>query len=56
MRLLVLTHEPTECYAVDELLRDLNDESAPDTLSSVPMWISRDKGWTPEERATLTKV
>lgn len=55
LRLLVLTHEPTECYAVDDLLRELNDEPAPNNLSSVPLWNSEDKGWTLKERLALAK-
>lgn len=56
LRLLMVTHEPTECYAVDDLLRDLDDAPAPKHLSSVPMWNSWDKGWTSTERLALTKV
>jgi putative transcriptional regulator len=56
LRLLVVTHEPTESYAVDDFLRELNDEPAPAKLSSVPLWNSRDKGWTPQERLELTKA
>jgi putative transcriptional regulator len=56
IRLLVLRHEPTECYVVDDLLRGLNDEAAPDNLTSVPLWNSRDKGWTPQERPELVKA
>lgn len=56
LRLLVVTHEPTECYAVDDLLRELNDEPAPRFLSSVPLWNRDDRGWTPErERLALAK-
>jgi putative zinc finger/helix-turn-helix YgiT family protein len=55
LRLLVVTHEPTECYAVDDLLIELNDEPAPDNLSSVPLWNSQDRGWTPKERLALAK-
>jgi putative zinc finger/helix-turn-helix YgiT family protein len=56
LRLLVVTHEPTECYAVEDLLRELNDEPAPSNLASVPLWNSRDKGWTPKERLGLAKA
>ena len=55
LRLLLVTHEPTESYAVDDLLRELNDEPAPSNLSSVPLWNSGDKGWTPKERLALAK-
>lgn len=53
LRLLVVTHEPTESYAIDDILRELNDEPAPELLSSVPMWNSREKGWSPEEKPEL---
>ena len=56
LRLLLVTHEPTESYAVDDLLRELSDEPAPDKLYPVPMWNSRDRGWTPQERRDLVKV
>ncbi len=56
LRLLVVTHEPTESYAVDDFLRELDDEPAPRKLSSLPLWISRDKGWTAEERPELVAV
>jgi putative zinc finger/helix-turn-helix YgiT family protein len=56
LRLLVVTHEPTECYAVDDLLRELNDEPAPKRLSSVPMWNSGDRGWTPREGRQPARV
>jgi putative zinc finger/helix-turn-helix YgiT family protein len=46
LRLLVVTHEPTESYEVDDLLQHLNDTAAPEKLVSVPLWNSRDKGWT----------
>lgn len=50
LRLLIVTHEPTKSYAVDDVLRELDDEPAPKRLSSVPLWNSRDRGWTAEER------
>jgi putative transcriptional regulator len=50
LRLLVLTHEPTENYIVDDLLRELNDEPAPKKLSPVPLWNNSDTGWTPTRR------
>lgn len=56
LRLLVVTHEPTESYAVDDFLRELDDEPAPKKLSSVPLWNSGDKGWTAEERPELVAV
>lgn len=36
--LLVVTHEPTESYEVDDFLRRLDDGAPPPTLSSVPLW------------------
>jgi putative zinc finger/helix-turn-helix YgiT family protein len=56
LRLLVVSHEPPESYAVEDLLRELNDEPAPARLASVPMWNSRDKGWTPQERPALARA
>jgi putative zinc finger/helix-turn-helix YgiT family protein len=56
MRLLVLTHEPTESYAVEDLLRELNDEPAPKKLSSVPLWNTDEKGWTPQDGLELAIV
>lgn len=56
LRLLVVTHEPSESYAVDDVLRDLNDTAAPKKLSSVAMQNSRDKGWAPLPRRELAKV
>jgi putative zinc finger/helix-turn-helix YgiT family protein len=53
LRLLVVTHEPTEGYAVDDFLKELEDEPAPRKLSAVPVWNSRDKGWTAAERSDL---
>lgn len=47
LRLLVVTHEPTQSYAVDDLLKHLNDTPAPEKPSSLPLWIgSREGGWT----------
>jgi putative zinc finger/helix-turn-helix YgiT family protein len=56
LRLLVVTHEPTESYAVDDFLRELDDEPAPTKLLSVSLWNSRDKGWTAQERPDLVAV
>lgn len=52
LRLLVLNHEPTESYVVDDLLRSLNDTPVPKKLASVPVW-NRESGWTPIERPEL---
>jgi putative zinc finger/helix-turn-helix YgiT family protein len=53
LRMLIVTHEPTESYAVDDFLKELDDEPAPEMLSAVPLWNSADKGWTAEERPEL---
>ena len=55
LRLIVVTHEPPECYAVEDLLRELNDEEAPSKLSSVPLWNNGEDGWTPTKRPVLAK-
>jgi len=52
LRLLVVTHQPTDNYVVDDWLKELNDMPAPDPLSSVAMQ-KREKGWTPRERLEL---
>jgi putative zinc finger/helix-turn-helix YgiT family protein len=46
LRLLVITHEPTESYAVDDLLQELTDAPAPEKLKSVAM--RNDNGWKQE--------
>lgn len=56
LRLLVVAHEPSECYEVDDFLKQLDDEAPPKKLSSVPLWNSRDKGWTANERPELVAV
>ena len=55
LRLLVVTHEPTESYAVDDLLRELNDTPAPEHLASVAFQNSRGEGWKTGSRK-LAKV
>lgn len=52
LRLLVLTHEPTDNYLVDDLLRDLNDRPAPKKLIPVSVW-NGDNGWSSKERLEL---
>lgn len=52
VRLLVVSHQPSENYAVDDMLSQLNDKPAPKKLSSVPLW-SGEKGWTPEKQPSL---
>lgn len=56
LRMLVITHEPTESYAVEDLLKSLNDTPAPKKLVSVPVCNSRDKGWKPFAERKLAKV
>jgi putative transcriptional regulator len=48
LRLLVVTHEPSESYAVDDLLRELKNEQAADPLASVPLRNDADAGWRPD--------
>jgi hypothetical protein len=55
LRLLIVTHEPSESYAVDDLLRELTDAPAPTHLSSFAMRNSKVDGWRPESRK-LAKV
>lgn len=56
LRLLVVTHEPSENYAVDDLLLDLNDMPAAEPLESVSMQNSSEKGWAPEGRRDLVAL
>jgi len=56
LRVLVVTLEPSENYAVDDMLRDLSDEPAPSKLSAVPLWNREDIGWAPKERLSLAKA
>lgn len=56
LRLLVVNHEPTESYAVDDLLRDLNDKPAPKQLSPVPLWNNKKGGWAQEQQGELARV
>ncbi len=53
LRLLVVTHEPTECYAVEDFLRELTDQPAPVKLSPFAMQNSR-SGWRPGRRQLAT--
>lgn len=55
LRLLVVTHEPTDSYAVDDLLRELTDAPAPVHPSLLSMCNSKIDGWRPESRK-LAKV
>jgi hypothetical protein len=56
LRLLVVTHEPTENYAVDDFLKELDDRPAPARLSSLLMWNRGPKGWSSGERPELAGV
>lgn len=55
LRLLVVVHEPSESYAVDDLLQELNDRPAPENLSAI---ILHHQGirWTPGDRPQLVKA
>jgi putative zinc finger/helix-turn-helix YgiT family protein len=46
LRMLVVTREPAESYAVEEILRGLSDEAAPERLSSVALVNKKEGGWT----------
>lgn len=48
LRLIVVTHEPSDNYVVDDLLRDLDDTPAPARLAAVAMQNDREKGWAPQ--------
>ena len=54
LRLFVLTHEPSESYAVDDLLRDLTDAPAPQRLTPVAVRNTRGKGWASQGPRALT--
>jgi putative zinc finger/helix-turn-helix YgiT family protein len=56
LRMLVVTHEPSESYAVDDILAELTDSPAPKKLASVAMWNSGKAGWAPQERQQLSGV
>ena len=49
LRLLVLSHQPTQSYAVDDLLRSLNDTPVPKKLLSVAIWNQQER-WAPTEK------
>lgn len=53
LRLLVLTHEPTDNYVVDGMLKQLNDRAAPEKLPSLGLWNGGEQGWTSGERPPL---
>lgn len=56
LRLLVVTHDPTESYAVDDFLRELEDVAPPTRLDPVPLWRTDATGWTPDRQPDLAPV
>jgi putative zinc finger/helix-turn-helix YgiT family protein len=56
LRMLVVTHDPAESYAVDDMLRALSDEPAPAKLPAVAMWNDRERGWAPSGKPALARV
>ena len=46
LRLIVLSHTPAENYAVEDLLRSLNDTPAPEFPAAVAMCNNSKSGWT----------
>lgn len=56
LRLLVVTHEPSDSYVVDDLLRELTDAPAPKKLLSVAVRNSGKQGWAPENDRDLAKA
>jgi hypothetical protein len=46
LRLLVVTHEPTESYAVEDMLASLTDTPAPAKLEAVAVENRKEK-WSP---------
>ena len=56
LRLLVLTHEPSDSYAVDDLLRDLTDSPAPRKLAPFAVRNSARHGWTSDRVRDLAKA
>jgi putative transcriptional regulator len=55
LRLLVVTHEPTDNYAIDDLLSELNDKPAPKKLTSIAVQ-NREKGWAQREHLGLARA
>jgi putative transcriptional regulator len=53
LRLLVVTHEPSDSYVVDDLLRELTDAPAPKKLSAVAVWNDTRSGWASERDREL---
>lgn len=45
LRLLVINHQPSESYLVDDMLQELTDTPAPAKLSSIAVWNEGRKGW-----------
>jgi hypothetical protein len=50
LRLLVVTHEPSESYAVDDMLASLTDMPAPAKLEAVAVE-NRKERWVPASAA-----
>jgi putative zinc finger/helix-turn-helix YgiT family protein len=50
LRLLVLSHTPTESYEVDDLLNELTNDPAPKKLTSIAMWNNSGGGWLTQEK------
>jgi putative zinc finger/helix-turn-helix YgiT family protein len=50
IRLFVMDHQPTESYAVDDLLNSLTDAPPPTKLNNVVMRNSKTTGWKPDTR------
>lgn len=55
LRLIVVTHEPTESYAVEDFLKELTDRPAPEKPSLVALRNSKEGGWRPG-RSELAKA
>ncbi len=53
LRVLLMTHEPTDNYLVDDLLKELTSEPVPATLSTMSMRNSRTSGWRPDLKALV---
>lgn len=56
LRLLVVTNQPSDSYAVDDLLRELTDAPAPEKPLPVTMWNRVNTGWAAESGRELAGV
>jgi len=54
LRMIVVNHEPASSYAVEDLLRGLTSDPAPNKLPSVALQNSKDAGWRPNHRELAT--